>query len=402
MKTPTINSRILKLEVLNGTATRTSVNAVESRTTSLESDVSTLQGNVATLAQGIQDAVSTHNTATDSHADIRADLASAVSEHNAATDSHADIRTAIAGKQDSLTISTVGTALLNLSTPTAEKIPRINADASVTLIDVPSSNVEEVDADFVSISYNPSSGGGTDFSPDALVGLKAWFKADSGVLKTDGSTAGDGDSVAIWQDQSGGGFHLAQGDDAKQPVLTPSAIGAHAALRFDAVSRYMLTTTGPSMDLSELTIAVVFRSLSSEKWQRLVVLGPTGTTGADWNSPNRCKVSLADEGDCVDFYANSQRVTIAGSRPPPPGVLIARISRGRMVLIADDVVRSSVASVSSLSTSVGLLLGADYYSGSIGPSSGLDGYIAELTLFSRALSDFECGQLSNYLARWLR
>ena len=133
---------------------RTSVNAVESRTTLLESDVSTLQGNVATLAQGIQDAVSTHNTATDSHADIRADLASAVSEHNTATDSHADIRAAIAGKQDSLTISTVGTALLNLSTPTAEKIPRINADASVTLIDVPS--VEEVDADFVSISYNPS------------------------------------------------------------------------------------------------------------------------------------------------------------------------------------------------------------------------------------------------------
>ena len=141
MKTPTINSRVVKLEVLKGTATRASVNAVESRTTSLESDVataqgdiSTLQGNVTTLTQGIVDAVSTHNTA---------------------TDSHADIRTVIAGKQDSLTISTVGTALLNLSTPAAGKILRVNADASVTLIDVPS-NVEEVDADFVSISYNPS------------------------------------------------------------------------------------------------------------------------------------------------------------------------------------------------------------------------------------------------------
>ena len=144
MKTPTINSRVVKLEVLKGTATRASVNAVESRTTSLESDVataqgdiSTLQGNVTTLTQGIVDAVSTHNTA---------------------TDSHADIRTVIAGKQDSLTISTVGTALLNLSTPAAGKILRVNADASVTLIDVPS-NVEEVDADFVSISYNPSGTG---------------------------------------------------------------------------------------------------------------------------------------------------------------------------------------------------------------------------------------------------
>lgn len=156
------------------------------------------------------------------------------------------------------------------------------------------------------------------------------------------------------------------------------------------------------MDLSELTIAVVFRSLSSEPYQRLVVLGPTGPTGADYDSPTRCMVSLADGGNCADFFANSNGVTIAGSRPPPPGVIIARISRGRMVLVADDVVRSSVASVSSLSTSVGLLLGAYYSSGSIDPSFGLDGYIAELTLFSRALSDFECGQLSNYLARWLR
>ena len=202
MKTPKINSRILKLEVLKDTATRASVNAVESRTTSLESDVataqsdiSTLQGNVATLTQGIADAVSTHNTAPDAHADIRADLAGtasdAVSAHNTAPDAHADLRTVIAGKQDSLTISTVGTALLNLSTPTSVKIPRINADASVTLIDVPS-NVEEVDADFVSISYNPSGASGSrglysglmssDAPTQANTGLGTWYNQGSCTL----------------------------------------------------------------------------------------------------------------------------------------------------------------------------------------------------------------------------
>ena len=177
MKTPTINSRILKLEVLKDTATRTSVNAVEARTTSLESDVataqsdiSTLQGNVATLTQGIADAVSTHNTAPDAHADIRADLA---------------------GKQPSLTISPVGTALLNLSTPAAAQIPRINADASVTLIDAPS-NVEEVDANFVSITYNPGgvgSGRGlysgimsTAVPTQANTGLTTWFNQGSCTL----------------------------------------------------------------------------------------------------------------------------------------------------------------------------------------------------------------------------
>lgn len=56
MKTPSVNSRILKLEVSKDTATRASVNAVESRTTSLESDV-------ATLTQGIVDARNAAHTA---------------------------------------------------------------------------------------------------------------------------------------------------------------------------------------------------------------------------------------------------------------------------------------------------------------------------------------------------
>ena len=94
-----------------------------------------------------------------SSADPAGTAAAAVSAHNTAPDSHADIRTLIDGKQPLLNISPVGTALLNLSTPTAVKIPRVNADGSATLIDVPSAGGVEVDADFVSISYNPSGAG---------------------------------------------------------------------------------------------------------------------------------------------------------------------------------------------------------------------------------------------------
>ncbi|HOG92556.1 MAG TPA: hypothetical protein PLE80_03190, partial [Opitutaceae bacterium] len=82
-------------------------------------------------------------------ADPAGTAAAAVSAHNTATDAHADIRTLVAGKQDSLTISDVGEAMLALATPSGQKIPRVNADASITLIDFPD-NVEEVDADFVS------------------------------------------------------------------------------------------------------------------------------------------------------------------------------------------------------------------------------------------------------------
>ena len=113
-------------------------------------------------------------------ADPAGTAATAVSAHNTAPDAHADIRTLVAGKQDSLTISTVGTALLNLSTPTAVKIPRINADASVTLIDFPD-NVEEVDADFVSISYNPSGGGASRGLYSGLMSSAAPTQANTGL-----------------------------------------------------------------------------------------------------------------------------------------------------------------------------------------------------------------------------
>ena len=199
MKTPTINSRILKLEVLKDTATRASVNAVES-----------------TLTQGIQDAVSTHNTA---------------------PDAHADIRTLVAGKQDSLTISDVGTALLNLSTPTAVKIPQINADASVTLIDV--SNVEEVDANFVSISYNLSGGGG-----DADAGIWAdpcvqwWYDSDTGVQGLAGAPTTTGEAVYAWADRSAHGWSAAQAGDP--PSWVAGALNGHGAVRSASGSQQRL------------------------------------------------------------------------------------------------------------------------------------------------------------------
>ena len=100
---------------------RTSVNAVESRTTSLESDVattqgdiSTLQGDVATLTQEIVDARNA------GHAALSNVLPSAASQNHLT-----DYELEFFG-----TLPSTISALMR--------------------------NVEEVDADFVSISYNPS------------------------------------------------------------------------------------------------------------------------------------------------------------------------------------------------------------------------------------------------------
>ena len=121
MKTPTINSRVVKLEVLKGTATRASVNAVESRTTSLESDVATAQGDISTLQGDVttltQEIVDARNAG---HAALSNVLPSAASQNHLTDDE----------------LEFLGT------------LPSTISDLM--------SNVEEVDADFVSISYNPS------------------------------------------------------------------------------------------------------------------------------------------------------------------------------------------------------------------------------------------------------
>ena len=160
MKTPKINSRILKLEVLKDTATRTSVNAVESRTTSLESDVATAQGDISTLQTDVSAAEGNISTLQGDVATAQGDIstlqgnvvtltqgiADAVSAHNTAPDAHADLR----------------------------------------------SNVEEVDADFVSISYNPSGASGSrglysglmssDAPTQANTGLGTWYNQGSCTL----------------------------------------------------------------------------------------------------------------------------------------------------------------------------------------------------------------------------
>lgn len=71
-------------------------------------------------------------------ADPSGTAAAAVSAHNTAAGAHADIRSALGGKQDALDISAAGTSLLNITTPDTQKIPRINTDSTITLIDVPS------------------------------------------------------------------------------------------------------------------------------------------------------------------------------------------------------------------------------------------------------------------------
>ena len=66
-------------------------------------------------------------------------------------------------------------------------------------------------------------------------GLRLWLKADTGITK-DGSGL-----ISSWEDRSGNGFDVGQGDGAKKPLLVSDAVNGEPAIRFDGDNDYLQT-----------------------------------------------------------------------------------------------------------------------------------------------------------------
>lgn len=54
---------------------------------------------------------------------------------------------------------------------------------------------------------------GSPFTPANLGGLKAWFRKNTDIIESDGTTAEDGENVTKWSDQSGNDNHLTAPDN---------------------------------------------------------------------------------------------------------------------------------------------------------------------------------------------
>lgn len=324
--------------------------------------------------------------------------ASAVSTHNTAPDSHADLRTLVAGKQDSLTISDVGTALLNLSTPTAEKIPRVNADASVTLIDLPGSgNVEEVDADFVSISYNPS-GAGTSFEPSDILDLRAHYDpsvAGSCLDSTLAPLSSEG-ACRRWLDLTGNERHLEETDAAYQATFKPAFVNGVAALDLGSSGRFSRVLNLGTEGYPEITIYMLrARKTSGATW------GNWFTNTAAYEGPNKLNAhapydtgaSYFDFGNDTSYRLNPGYQTLSYDHTAWHSLAFVR-SRQRMMLF----VNGSLESASSIQAPLTAFTDSNetIYFGNHTTSHPANAYFGPLLMFGRALTPYELGQLDAY------
>lgn len=93
---------------------------------------------------------------------------------------------------------------------------------------------------------------GQSFSPPNISGLALWLRADSGVVL-------NGTTVSQWQDVSGNGFHCSQASTSAQPLFVSSvpSIANHPAISFDGNNDVLNGTQITGVNSSSITMFIV-------------------------------------------------------------------------------------------------------------------------------------------------
>jgi len=258
-----------------------------------------------------------------------------------------------------------------------------------------------VDADFVSISYNPSGGGGGGGGPptsDLLIrdaDPVVWYKSDSGTESESGVPVTDGGAVMYWRDQSGNGYDLQQSTTGYRPTYRTGQLGGFPAIRLDGTDDHMIASTFPSIDLANCTIVFVVNVTSEAEYGRVLVVGSSGV-GNDYDSAYRVAIETgrSDQTMRIDGGTNIDIcVPLSVGRPAPAAVYAIRCYRRRVSISIDDVISAEAVSSSLAASYVGLLLGAPYYSSAISFEHCLSGDIYEVAIFPAGLGAAQLGSI---------
>lgn len=210
-------------------------------------------------------------------------------------------------------------------------------------------------------------------------GLALWLKADTGIVVS-GSN-----SVAVWEDQSGGGRHLVQSSTTYRPTIQPNVVNGNPVVRFDGVNDKLAVTTSSGWGTSDFTVSVLLKPQSTTDWNQQ--LGATGTWGQFF------------------FHAYATGAMAVGTSSAT-ALLPGEIPNGTMQTGAWQLFtfrfgagtgqlykgKTLVASKSMANPAAwsGFMLGAEN-------ANSINGDIAEVLVYSKALSDAELLDQQEYL-----
>lgn len=238
------------------------------------------------------------------------------------------------------------------------------------------------------------------FSPNNIVGLNAWYDANSI------NGLADGASLTSWSDISGNGYHLVPA--ATAPLYRAGIAGANiradrGVVHFNSSieTRALYNTTDPNGDAPEQTIvAVVYRASGIPTVKMGITSGADNISGG---------LYLAQRGTTGTSYPYEAALTASGVVDFSGSNLVMSEDRFNIIIGAYsdstntiryrqngvEQVWSGVAT--SLATSTGRVVGAwqnrtaDYWFG----------YMAEILHYTSYLTTEQCQQLEAYLTtKW--
>ena len=233
------------------------------------------------------------------------------------------------------------------------------------------------------------------FAPSTLSGLAMWLNAGSGVATATGNY------VTSWNDQSNNGNNVIQNSQFNQPLLIPGALNGNPVVRFDGNNDYLDGGSGVgNIQSSGASLFIVGKSNTSQ--------GAFISKSLYGGAPLRYSI-LYEAGNNFGFlYLDNATRTMwfpsvssgqsnlmtmivdSTSTSPSNTVFINSISKGV----------TSITSNYSMISPYNFLVGAyNNDSGVVPPIGGyfLNGDIAEIIMYNRALSDTERQQVETYL-----
>lgn len=227
-------------------------------------------------------------------------------------------------------------------------------------------------------------------TPSTLSGLKAWWRA-SDIAQADNT------AVASWSDLSGNGHTATQGTGSAQPTLQTNELNGQAVVRFDSGDGMSVAT----MDLTATNAVTVFAACTAAATTDRIIceLSPTFITAANLGfaliRDAAGTVSVARR-DSVGISLHTNTRTLSTT----PRAIIGTIDGGLATNECETWVDGATAGTRSSNSNTTQNFGSQpFFIGSRNNASlRITGDIAELGVFSRALTTTERSQLGAYLA----
>jgi hypothetical protein len=261
---------------------------------------------------------------------------------------------------------------------------------------------------FVGLCPSGGAPGSAPFTPQSIPGLAIWLDANVGCTTTGGSACRNGNVVAGWADRSGNGNSAAA--CANAPLYAANAVNSRPALFFTSASTECLTTdySGTAGTIIVVYYTTVTASNEASSAQDLISGDPqAGTTipAYDLYSDNGTSgvgnignyhVRLFSHGTSANasgfsYYAQTSENRFVWN--------IAGMTDGGGALTSYE--QSAATATATIPggageyQATGEMIGASDAGGT--PGNYFDGYIAEIIVYSAALSQGQYDEVAAYL-----